>query len=192
MPAPLNAQAADQARSRLRGIDLPKDIRTATDHLAILRFTLEHAPDRLWAVEAACTQAEVLCAEKSEPSPEIRGLLEGAGSRGQPGALVSNNAERAVRRFFDVRGWADSVAIYACRTSDNCQLLKPNPYLVVAATRLLRRSPGDCVFIGDSVSDVEAGHGAGVPVVGLAKTRRRGDALRAAGANALRVRSDRP
>ena len=68
--------------------------------------------------------------------------------------------------------------------------MKPDPYLVVEATRLLGMAAAECVLVGDSVSDVQAGRAAGVPVIGLAKTPSRRAELDAAGASALLTRAD--
>ena len=63
--------------------------------------------------------------------------------------------------------------------------LKPDPYLVQIAVERLGVDAGRCVFVGDSVTDVEAGRAAGVRVIGLAKTRQRGRELLDEGAVAL-------
>lgn len=68
--------------------------------------------------------------------------------------------------------------------------MKPDPYLVVEALRLVKVRREDGVLVGDSISDVMAGMAAGVPVIGLAKTPRRGRDLEIAGARALLVRHE--
>ena len=67
--------------------------------------------------------------------------------------------------------------------------MKPDPYLVVEALRRIDAAANDCVLVGDSVSDVEAGLAARVVVVGLAKTAERGNELKRAGAAALLSRT---
>lgn len=188
MPAPLNAEAAAAARVPLQGLQLPEDILDAADHLAVLRWTFQNATSRLGEVEQACTSAEVTCAQTSQPSPEIEWLLEEAKRRTIPLAIVSNNSEEAVRAFLDRFAWSDRFAAYACRTPETSRFLKPHPFLVIAASRLLDIEPGDCVFIGDSVSDVLAGHAASVKTIGLAKTPARGAELAHAGADGLIAR----
>jgi phosphoglycolate phosphatase len=185
MPPPGNAYAADQARAALEGIELPEAVSNTTDHLAVLGFTAQHHPGRLATVERSCTEAEVACARDSDPSPEIDGLLANAGRGNIPVAIVSNNSEAAVRVFLDRFEWARDIRTLACRTPAKVSQMKPHPYLIVEAARLLGVGPADCVLVGDSVSDVHAGRAAGVPVIGLAKTRRRGDELTDAGASAL-------
>ena len=188
MPAPLNSEAADAARSPLQGLELPTQIRETTDHLTVLRWTFQNATSRMGDVERACTNAEVACARTSQPSPEIRWFLEQATQRDIPLAVVSNNSEEAVRTFLDRFAWSDRFAAYACRTPETSRLLKPHPFLVIAATRLVDVEPANCVFIGDSVSDVHAGHAAAVKTIGLAKSDARRVELTCAGADGLIVR----
>ncbi len=190
MPSPLNRQAADQARAALDGIDVPEAISTTSDHLAVLRFTAEQYPARLQAVERSCTEAEVACARESDPSPEAERLLTDARRRAAPVAIVSNNSEAAVRVFLDRFEWARDIKTLACRTPATVGRMKPDPYLLSLALSLLNERAKDCAFLGDSVSDVRAGHAAGVPVIGLAKTPARGTELQDAGASALLVRSN--
>lgn len=185
MPPPLNAQAADEARAALDGIELPGEVLSTTDHLAVLRWTFEHAVSRLVTVEEACTAAEVECARISEPSPEIEWLFEQAAQASIPVAVVSNNSEVSVRTFLDRFNWLDRFAAIACRTPETRRLLKPHPFLVLAATELLDVPPQDCVFVGDSPSDMHAGRAAGVAIIGLVKTSGRRAGLVDAGAMVL-------
>ena len=188
MPPTLNAQAADQARTALDGVELPDEIAATTDHLAILRFAAERVPGRLLIVERSCTEAEVACAQQSDPSPEIRGLLADAGRRSLAVAIVSNNSCEAVRAFLNRFDWTKGLKTLACRTPGRVGQMKPSPYLVVEAARLLGVRGRDCVLVGDSITDVEAGHAAGIKVIGLGKTVARAEALRAAGADATLLR----
>lgn len=189
MPPPLNAQAADQARAVLDGIELPDAIAKTQDHLAVLRYAADHVAARLPIVERACTLAEVACARRSEPSPEVRRLLADANARAVPVAIVSNNSEAAVRVFLDRFDWARGVNTLACRTPARVSQMKPDPYLVILAARRLGADARHCVLVGDSVSDVAAAHAAGTLVIGLAKTPQRGLELKSAGADALIFRS---
>jgi len=185
MPAPLNAEAADRARAVVRQCALPDEIRTTTDHLAVLRYVAACLPAELVRVEEACSTAEVDCARRSQPSPEISGMLELARRQAVPLAVVTNNSQSAVEEFLNRFGWAPAIEVFACRTPAAVLQLKPDPYLVRTAVEQLGIDAGRCVFVGDSTTDVEAGRAAGVRVVGLAMTRRRGQELLDAGAVAL-------
>lgn len=185
MPPPLNAHAAERARIALHETSLPDEISTTTDHLAVLHFVAAHRPDRYNSVERACTEEEIDCARRSQPSPEAQALFEDAQRRSVPVAVVSNNSAEAVREFLHRFSWSAEVKAFACRTTEVGDRLKPDPFLVQRAMTLLRVPAADCVFVGDSVSDVQAGSAAGVRVIGLAKTPERGRQLLAAGAIAL-------
>lgn len=183
MPPPANAAAAIRARDALTDIDLPDTIKSSTDHLAVLRWTLENIPSRLQAVDAACIEAEVECARSSQPSPELPWLLEMARKHALPVGIASNNSEAAVRAFADRLNLRFEA--YACRTPDSVRMMKPNPAFIVAAAEWLGVPTTSAVFVGDSVSDVVAGRAAGTAFIGIAKTDQRRDELGGAGADVV-------
>ena len=185
MPAPLNAETAERARAALRQFPLPEEIRTTTDHLAVLRYVAEYLPPELKRVEEVCSSAEVDCARRSHPSPEIREILSNARRQAVPLAVVSNNSQLAVEEFLHRFSWTTTIEVLACRTPATVLKLKPDPYLVRTAIEQLAVDACCCVFVGDSATDVEAGRAAGVRVIGLAKTPQRGQELLDAGAVAL-------
>jgi len=55
--------------------------------------------------------------------------------------------------------------------------MKPDPYQVRAAVRMLDADNTECIMIGDSTSDVFAGLLAGVPVIGYANKPGKAQAL---------------
>ncbi|MGH3347866.1 MAG: HAD family hydrolase [Nocardioides sp.] len=183
MPPPANLVAADRAREPLKGIALSEDVRETTDHLAVLRWTLETHPSRLLEVESACTAAEVECARISPKSPEIDWLLERAEQHALLIGVASNNSENSVRTFLDRFGW--EFAALACRTPESVRLMKPNPAFVLTAAEWLGIPPTSAVFVGDSVSDVMAGRAAGTAFIGIAKTDQRRIQLASAGAKVV-------
>jgi beta-phosphoglucomutase-like phosphatase (HAD superfamily) len=63
--------------------------------------------------------------------------------------------------------------------------MKPSPYQVRYAVGSLQAEPGDCVFIGDTVTDVLAGLLGGVAVIGYANKPGKAEALSHAGARAV-------
>ena len=186
MPSPANAAAARHARSVLSDVDLPERIATSSDHLAVLRWTLETLPSRLDLVEAACAEAEVECARTSSPSPELPWLLKMARRHELPIGIASNNSETAVRTFAD-RSELNFNA-YACRTPESVRLMKPHPAYVLAAASWLGVPSAAALFVGDSVSDVQAGRRAGAPVLGIAKSESRAAELKEAGTDSLLLR----
>ncbi|WP_182920326.1 HAD family hydrolase [Nocardioides cavernaquae] len=174
MPSPANELAAREARRPLMGVDLPLEIESASDHLAVLRWARLNADDATsLAVEAACTEVEIDAAGKCDPSPTGARLFELASELDIPIAVVSNNSTLSVHVFLDRVGWLDQVDVLACRTPETVDLIKPSPHLLRIAADALRIPIEDTVFVGDSVSDVIASKAAGCPVLGLAKNERR-------------------
>lgn len=185
MPPPANAQAADAARAAVHQISLPPEVATTTDHLAVLRYVIEHHTHLTAVVEHACARAEVAAALGCSTSVQAENLFTLIRQRRLPTAVVSNNSEDAVRAFLDRHDWTTYVAAYSCRDAHNAVRMKPNPYLLQQALNALHVEPRRAVFIGDSVSDVQAGAAIGVPTLGLAKNPRRGKELADAGAAAV-------
>jgi beta-phosphoglucomutase-like phosphatase (HAD superfamily) len=63
--------------------------------------------------------------------------------------------------------------------------MKPSPYQVRIAVGSLQAEPEECVFIGDTVTDVLAGLLGGVAVIGYANKPGKAEALAHAGARAI-------
>ena len=63
--------------------------------------------------------------------------------------------------------------------------MKPDPHLVEVALTTLGARPGECIFVGDSVTDVTADHMAGVAVIGYANRPGKDRQLANARANAV-------
>lgn len=186
MPPPANAEAATAVRDVLLGIELPPEIESTSDHLAILRWVRANCEDGvLLRVEAACTQVELQAAQACSPSVHVAALIEFAQARDLPLAIVSNNSTVAVRRFLLRWHWLDRIEAFACRTPDTIDWLKPSPRLLLLAADVLRVDISKTVFIGDNVSDVVASKAAGAPIIGLAKNEVRAVDLNEAGADAV-------
>lgn len=62
--------------------------------------------------------------------------------------------QTGLRSFFD-----------AVVSGDTCPTRKPDPGPVLHACSLLNTEPQDCIFIGDSINDVQAAQSAGMPVL---------------------------
>jgi beta-phosphoglucomutase-like phosphatase (HAD superfamily) len=101
---------------------------------------------------------------------------------------VSNNSGTAVRAYLAAHKLADQITAVVSRDNPDPYLMKPNPYLVRAAVGLLDSTGGECVFVGDSPSDVLAGRLGGVMVIGYANKPGKADALAQAGADAVTAR----
>lgn len=187
IPAPANLEAANAARAPLlaRGINLGDNIRTTSDHLAVLRWTARHAPEALPEVEALCDDAEKAAAATAVPTEGAHDLVRGCHQSNKPIVIVSNNAETAIRAYLERWSLGPYLVTVIGRPRHRPDLMKPNTHTVDAALRLLKTEPRRTLFVGDSVSDVEVSQAAGVRCIGYAKTPRRGKELRIAGADAV-------
>jgi len=67
-----------------------------------------------------------------------------------------------ILKTFDIIKYFDFIF-----TSDDVKLSKPDPEIVLLACKKLKIKPKDAVLIGDTDSDVKAGHAAGCKVIGL-------------------------
>lgn len=185
MPPPVNALAADAARAALKGVELPEDVATTTDHLTVLRWTASGAPDRLADVEDACVTAEIAAARISEPTAGALDFLRWCQEQGKPVVMVSNNAAGAITTYLHRFEATSLVRGIVGREPRRPDLLKPHPSLVLAALELAQAEPAQAVLIGDSVTDIAVARATGVPSIGYAKTPARGRDLDEGGADAL-------
>ncbi|WP_129782884.1 HAD family hydrolase [Promicromonospora panici] len=187
IPAPANLEAANAARAPMlaRSVALDDHIGTTSDHLAVLRWAATNAPEALPEVEAVCDDAETAAASTAEPTHGAHDLLARCDQVGKPVVIVSNNAEVAIRAYLERWSLTSYIAAVIGRPTGRPDLMKPNTHTVNEALRSLRIEANRAVFVGDSLSDVEVSRAAGVPCIGYAKTPRRGDELREAGADAV-------
>lgn len=178
LPAPKNAELAEAACGPLlaAGSELPDDIATTTDHLKVLRWAGEHAPDQLDAVEAVIIAGEVEAAQVSEPTD---GLVELLRRHGHKTIVVTNNAPEAAQAFLDRLG-EDGVPVRVCgRPAGHPELMKPSPHMLQLAAKLADADPSGCLMIGDHASDADAATAIKCPFLGFATTPNHASRLRA-------------
>jgi phosphoglycolate phosphatase len=96
----------------------------------------------------------------------------------------------AIYAYLLQHGLAEHVALIVGRTGYEPAPVEPLPHLLRAAIGMLHAVGSQCVFVGDSVSDVTAGKLAGVPVIGYAPDAAKTHDLAAAGAQALATNMD--
>ncbi|MGY3517861.1 HAD family hydrolase [Micromonospora sp. PTRAS2] len=162
---------ADELRRLLadRGVPLPAGIRHEPDPLAVLRFTATLGrPAVVRLVDEALTRAEVTAAHTAAPTPYGREAILAAHRAGRRVAVVSNNSAACVRAYLNAHGLTSYVHPVVGRPEGAPGRMKPDPYPVLAALRELAAEPADCVLVGDSTTDVEAAHAAGVAAIGYA------------------------
>lgn len=132
----------------------------------ILRIAESHSRDLLIRVEELLTHFETAAASGAEPTPCCTNLVATWKESLKPIAIASNNARGAIEKYLSTA--EISVDHIAARIPGQPQLMKPNPDSVRRACRLLDMAPADCVFIGDSLADIQAAHASGVRLIALA------------------------
>ncbi|MDQ0367983.1 HAD superfamily hydrolase (TIGR01509 family) [Catenuloplanes indicus] len=119
-------------------------------------------------VEDALCAAELRAAGGAVPTPFARELIMAAHRTGRRTAIVSNNSAAACTAYLTAHGLERFVHPIVGRAYADPARMKPDPAPVLAAMRELDAEPGECVLIGDSVSDVTAARRAGVAAIAYA------------------------
>lgn len=163
----------------------------AVDHVAVLRHIHQHHPELAAEAESMATISEMAAAESRKAYPDAVATMNAWLANGGRLAVVSNNAEQAVRLVLDRADLpasdSGSYSVHA-RRSDAISQLKPKPDLLLQAMELHGVPAARSIMIGDTVGDVDAGQAAGVPTIGMAETHDRADQLKGAGAVAVVTR----
>jgi HAD superfamily hydrolase (TIGR01509 family) len=125
-------------------------------------------PGAIGIVEDALTRSEVHAVDSAQITSGVIALIDQVVGAGCRWAVVSNNSQESIDRFFAREDFARTPSLVVGRPQGEPYLMKPNPFALHRALELLRIRPEDAVFIGDSVSDIEAGRSVGIPTIGYA------------------------
>jgi HAD superfamily hydrolase (TIGR01509 family) len=194
----LSAQVRTRA-GELGGPELEQALEGQPDHVQCLRTAAGLAPELGLPLADLVTRAELAAACDIAPGPDAVVFLEQCLERSAV-AVITNNDPRVVGLVLDRDrpGLTDRLAAVLGRVDDRLDDLKPSPAMLFQALRTTGTQAGAAVFLGDSVTDVEAGRAAGVQVVGVAVEADRRQELLDAGAVAVvpsvadLVRTDEP
>ncbi|MTD55208.1 HAD family hydrolase [Amycolatopsis pithecellobii] len=182
------ATVADQLRTVLADgghTNLPEPVVTSRDPFDVLRYAATLSDDDARYVEAAFTAHEVEAIPTAAPTPGAHELMAAWHDSGRPLAIVSNNSEAAINTYLDFYALRPLVDLVSARESAGIEFLKPDPYFLHQAVRMLGISAEQSVFIGDSATDVEAARSAGVRSIGYANKLGKRKRFSSAGADAI-------
>jgi beta-phosphoglucomutase-like phosphatase (HAD superfamily) len=166
-PAP---QVAKQLRGSLTaaGFALPDDAEDQNDPLEVFR-AVAHANDQAGILaHHILTALEVRAVKTAQPARGSADLIITAYRTGRTVTIVSNNSGAAISAYLDDHGLSDYIKAVVARDDHDPERMKPSPYRVREAVGMLGGEPAECAFVGDSISDVMAGHLAGVLVIAYA------------------------
>ncbi|QRX92034.1 HAD family hydrolase [Streptomyces noursei] len=174
----------------LSGPDGPPPGHDESDPLALLRRIADEREDLVPVADEALAQLEMEAVDLAQPTPGGVAFLEACAASGRSVWMVSNNATVAIERYLDAHGLRRLVAGQFGRVSGQPKSMKPSPQLLSAAMTAAEAKPGDCIFVGDAVRDVEAAHAAGMEAIGYANKPGKDAALTEAGATAVSTSMD--
>lgn len=182
------SSVADQLRDVLADgghTDLPEAIATSADPFDVFQYAATLGEDEARYVEAAFAAHEVEAISSAIPASGAHELIEAWHQSGRPIAIVSNNSTPAISAYLDLYDLRTSINFISARTSSNAALLKPNPHLLHQAVAALDVPPIESVFLGDSITDIQAAKAAGTPCIGYANKAGKSASLTNAGADAI-------
>lgn len=151
----------------------------------VLRRVSAVSPEHSASIELALQAAEVTAVDSAVATPGAEVVLRTWASRGTPAVIVSNNCELAIRRYLDRAGLSALVAGVFGRDPNDVTLMKPNTHLLAIAMASLRAAPSVTIFVGDTVTDMQAATRADITGVGYANKPGKAAALAAAGADVI-------
>lgn len=170
---------------RSRQVFIPEELERERDPIEVLRWTGDSAPEYLIELESHLVDAECEAIMTAEPTPFADSVMRRVTESGRVLAIVSNNSAYAVAKYL-IKNRLDSlVSCISGRAFGIPTLMKPDPSSLIVAVRRLGSDPGNAVLVGDSVSDIEASHAAGVRSVGYANKTGKVAALSDAGADVV-------
>ncbi|MBF6178289.1 HAD family hydrolase [Nocardia otitidiscaviarum] len=147
---------------------VPDEIAASADPLAVLRYAGQLGGERAERVERELTRLELDAVDSAEPTRHAGAVIRAVAAGYGLVAVVSNNSAASIRAYLMKHDLDSCVRGVFGRTSADLSQLKPTPFLLHAAMSHLEVVSEDCVFIGDSVADIQAAHAAHIPAIAYA------------------------
>lgn len=103
--------------------------------------------------------------EVVRPFPGIADALAALNERGLALGVVTSKLHALAWHGLEITGLAPFIT--CCIGADDCTRFKPDPQPVELGLEQLGLAPEECLYVGDSPFDMQAGKGAGCPVVAV-------------------------
>ena len=120
---------------------------------------------------------ERIALSEARPHPGSLGTVKRIMERGVTTAIVTNSGRGPVESLLSAFGFLPYLSLVITR--DEAGKLKPEPDGILVALARLGVGPGDAVYVGDSVLDIQASRRAGVQCVSVATGLYRAETLMA-------------
>ncbi|MEU1522891.1 HAD hydrolase-like protein [Nocardia rhamnosiphila] len=165
-------EVAEQMR---RSLDLPfpEHIATANDPFAVFRYAASFGDRYARLAERELARLEVEAMGSARPTPGADETLIANHARSGLNIMLSNNCVAAVDRYHARRATQGLVdGNYSRGVAEDrryyTSLLKPDPFPLERAMAGTNVSPRECLYIGDSTTDIQVAHAAGMPAIAFA------------------------
>ena len=175
------AGVADSMRRQLGLADPP----VTEDPLVVLHLAAAVSAAAGRQAHDLLVAAELTAIGGAEPTAGSAEFLATCHQLGRQVAIVSNNSGEAIAAYLADHRLEPLVAAICGRDSQDMNLMKPNPHVLLQALTALGSAPGQAVVIGDSDSDMAAAASAGTVAIGLANKTHKRTSLVATGAAAV-------
>ena len=147
-------------------IDPPIEI---TDPIEVFKYpALIHNADELKRVEQILIEAEIHAVSTAEATRYARETIVAAREYGMKIAIVSNNSAESIHRYLDIHRLNRHIDHVIGRPYANPKNMKPSPWPLHVAAKVLNVKNGDCAFVGDSITDIDASSKAKIAVFAFA------------------------
>ncbi|MCC3762453.1 HAD hydrolase-like protein [Glycomyces sp. TRM65418] len=159
-------------------------IKDEHDPMEVLRGAANSLPRaQIDSIDEQLSLAESLAVESAEPTPGIGNLISTAVTAGLTVAIVSNNSAGAIAKYLKCHGLDEAIEAIIGRPFGLPERMKPDPYLLNEVLKVTGTDAQGACFVGDSVTDIEAGKNAGVMTIGYANKEGKAKRLKDAGAS---------
>lgn len=149
------------------GDSLEGQLPDTDDPFEVLRAATSKSAVKAGHVSVRLRQLETKAIEAAPATAGLFEFLSLALGRGQIIAVASNNSVGAIKRWLEIHDLGGQFSYIAGRKVRSDQL-KPDPFVLQEALAALDRRADRCVFIGDSLSDLEAARAVPMPFVAFA------------------------
>jgi phosphoglycolate phosphatase-like HAD superfamily hydrolase len=168
LPAPSIARELRHKLETWAGQNLATTGSQAADPIEILRLATTLGPAATALADDLLTEAETTAVAAASPTPGGEGSLRACVAAGRRAAIVSNNSATAVAEYLRLHDLADLALAIIGREYSNPHRMKPDPAPIYAALRSLDVAPDAAVLVGDSITDIQAAHAAGIRCIAYA------------------------
>ena len=159
---------SDGVSLTVAGFTLPSEARDQDDPLEVFRAVARAGDEAAVTAQQVLTALETRAVKTARPAPGSADLIITACRTGRTVTIVSNNSGAAITAYLTDHQLSGYIKAVIARDDHDQDRMKPSPYRVREAVSMLGAELDECAFVGDSPSDVLAGHVAGVPVIGYA------------------------